>query len=79
MGVVERAMNGHMFAWAQLMRVCLVAQLDRCMAARGREFSFGSVLCDFMFERVVLLCPQAILDLSAVQDPRLMRWETLMP
>jgi hypothetical protein len=47
---------------------------------RGGEFSFGSVLCAFMFERVVLLCPQAILDpVGDAGSMRLMRWEELLP
>jgi hypothetical protein len=58
-----------MFAQPRLMCAYKVAQLDRCVATIGGEFSFGSVLCSFMFERVVLLRPQDILDLPTTQDP----------
>jgi hypothetical protein len=46
------------------MHECMVEQLYRCVVVRGGEFTFGFVLCAFIFERVVLLRPQVILDPS---------------
>jgi hypothetical protein len=68
-----------MYAWACVMPTCMVVKMDRCVAARGGEFSFGSVLCAFIFERVVLLCSQVILDPLAMQDLRLVKWGKLLP
>jgi hypothetical protein len=31
------------------MHECMVAWLDRCVAMRGGEFTFGSILCAFIF------------------------------
>jgi len=53
--------------------------MDRCSAARGGEFAFGSVLCAFMFERMVVLHSQIVLDPPAMQDPKLMIWGKLLP
>jgi hypothetical protein len=34
------------------------------VVARGGEFSFGSILCSFMFDRVILLRLEVVLDPS---------------
>jgi hypothetical protein len=45
--IVERVMDGWMYAWACLMCSCMVAQLGICDTTMTGDFSFGSILCLF--------------------------------
>jgi len=57
----------------------MVVQLDRCSTTRHDKFSFGSIMCAFMFKRVVLLRSQVILNPPTMKDPRLVIWGKLLP
>ena len=70
--LVEREMDGWLYAWECLMRACMVAQLGRCDTMMIGAFTFGSILCAFFLERVIMLHPQVILDSPSMHDPRLM-------
>jgi hypothetical protein len=52
----------------------MLVQLDRCVTSMSGDFSFGSVLCDFFLERVILLWPKGVLDPPPLREPHFMRW-----
>jgi hypothetical protein len=56
------------------MGACMVGQLGRCDTMMIGAFTFGSILCTFFLERVIMLRPQVILDSPSMHDPWLMRW-----
>jgi hypothetical protein len=56
----------------------MVGQLDRCRSSDTEEFSFGSILEAWFFERVPMLHPRILLGSPRVREPRLRRWSTIM-
>jgi hypothetical protein len=56
----------------------MIGQLKWCWAAGSGDFAFGSILVAWFLERVPMLHPRVLLDMSRAREPRLMRWETIL-
>jgi hypothetical protein len=76
--VLERVLVGERFAWGLMLHARMVAQLDHCRSTSGGEFSFGSILVAWFLERVPMLCPRILLEISGACEPRLRQWSTFL-
>jgi hypothetical protein len=76
--VLERVLDGEQFAWGLTLHARMVAQLDHCRSTDGGEFSFGSILVAWFLERVPMLHPRVLLEMSGAREPRLRRWSTVL-
>jgi hypothetical protein len=71
--VLERVVAGEQFVWGLTLHAQMVAQLDHCQSTGAGEFSFGSILVAWFVERVPMLCPRVLLEMSGARESRL-RW-----
>jgi hypothetical protein len=62
--VLERVVGGAQFAWGLTLHSRMIAQLDRCRSTSTGEFAFGSILVAWFLERVSMLCPSVLLEMS---------------
>jgi hypothetical protein len=62
--VLERVVAGEQFAWGLTLHARMVAQLDHCRSTGAGEFSFGSILVAWFLERVPMLHPRVLLEMS---------------
>jgi hypothetical protein len=71
--VLERVLASERFAWGMTLHTRMVAQLDHCRSTGGGEFSFGSILVAWFLERVPMLCPRILLEMSGTRES-LLKW-----
>ena len=76
--VLERVLAGERFAWGLTLHARMVAQLDHCRSTGGGEFAFRSILVAWFLERVPMLCPRILLEMSGVREPWLRQWSTVL-
>jgi hypothetical protein len=62
--VLERVLVSERFAWGLTLHTRMVAQLDLCRSTDGGEFSFGSIVVAWFLERVSMLCPRVLVEMS---------------
>jgi hypothetical protein len=67
--VLERVLDGEQFAWGLTLHARMVAQLDHCRSTDAGEFTFGSILVAWFLERVSMLRPRVLLEMSGAQEP----------
>jgi hypothetical protein len=67
--VLERVVVGEQFAWGMTLHARMVAQLDHCRSTNGGEFAFESILVAWFLERVSMLCPRVMMEMSGAQEP----------
>jgi len=60
--VVEKVLDGDLFAWGVLMHTKMMGQLNRCRQDNSGEFSFRSILVAWFLERVPLLHRRILLE-----------------
>ena len=56
----------------------MVMQLNK-VHNRSKLFSYGSILCNTKYDRVVLLRPVVVMLLGGPQEPCMRRWASVMP
>ena len=56
----------------------MVSQLNRVQRG-SKSFAYASILCNIMYERVVLLRPIVVVPIGGPREPRMRRWATAMP
>jgi hypothetical protein len=79
MMLMERVVVGReRFAWGLALHARMIAQLDRCRSTGRGEFAFASILVAFFLERVPALRPRVVLEIPAVQHPRLRWWSEIL-
>jgi hypothetical protein len=76
--VLERVVGGEQFTWGMTLHVQMIAQLDRCRSTGAGEFAFGSILVAWFFERVLMLRPRVLLEMSGAREMRLRQWSTVL-
>ena len=65
--------------WYEVFLSQIKEQLNKDKGGRKKNFSYGSILISFTFERIPLMQPQHVtLDISSPRDPRMQRWVELM-
>jgi hypothetical protein len=68
---------GKQFAWGLTLHARMVAQLDHCRSTDRGEFAFGSILVAWFLERVSMLRPRVLLEMSGARESRLRRCLTV--
>jgi hypothetical protein len=67
-----------LFNWSNAVLHSMKRQLTKCRRGNLKQFGYRSLLVSFLLERVPLLRLQVDWRLPAPQDPRMLRWCTLM-
>ena len=62
------------FNWVEALLPIFKDQLTKCRQGELKQFSFGSILAHFLFERVPQMRPQVVFTELRAQDPRMQRW-----
>ena len=55
----------------------MVSQLNRVQRG-SKSFAYASILCNIMYERVVLLRPVMAVPIGGTREPRMRRWAPMM-
>ena len=62
------------FNWSEVVLSQIKEQLNKEKGGRKKNFSYGSILISFTFERIPLMQPQHVtLDVSSPRDPQMQR------
>jgi hypothetical protein len=62
--VLERVVADEQFVWGLTLHAWMVVQLDRCRSTGAGEFAFGSILVAWFLERVSMLRPRVLVEMS---------------
>jgi hypothetical protein len=76
--VLERVLADERFTWGLTLHAWMVVQLDHCRSTSAGEFSFGSILVAWFLERVPMLRPRILLEVSGAREPWLRQWSTVL-
>ena len=71
MMIVEKVLIGTYYGWAQMMLVSLKRHLSLCTRQVNHDFSYGTVLCSFFFEKIPTLQPRVQLPDGGPREPRM--------
>ena len=67
------------FNWSEVVLSQIKVQLNKEKGGRKKNFSYGSILISFAFDRIPLMQPQHVtFDISSPRDPRIQRWVEIM-
>ena len=75
--LVEHAMRGTYYGWAQMYLQFVRRQLNNVRAS-GTGFCFESFLCAFFFEKVPALHPHRAMRDSGLQELQMHKWCQMM-
>jgi hypothetical protein len=61
-----------------MLHTKMTGNLNRCQATDSGDFSFGLILVAWFLEQVPMLWPRVLLEVVDAQEPRLMRWASIL-
>jgi hypothetical protein len=79
MNFTVQCLNAQLFDWSTTLLDCMKRHLTECRMRRHKNFGFGTILCDFFFERVSSLSLRDIVQGHVDSSPIVNRWATLFP
>ena len=77
-GVLCHLRNGHFFDFAHFCFHGMVSQLNRVQRG-SKSFAYASILCNIMYERVMLMRPVVPVPIWGPREPCMRRWASVMP
>ena len=66
------------FDWCTPLLASMKSQLTSIKRGQTKNFGYGTILCNFFFEKVPTLRPRVAVSISTPRDPRMGRWADLM-
>ena len=66
------------FDWCTPILASMKSQLTSIKRGETKNFSYGTILCTFFFERIPALRLRVAVSISTPRDPRMGRWADLM-
>lgn len=77
-GVLRHLRNEHFFDFSYFCFDGIVLQLNWVQHG-SKSFAYATILCNIMYERVVLLRPVVAVPIGGPREPRMRRWASVMP
>ena len=77
-GVLRHLRNGNFFDFSYFFFDGMVSELNRVQRG-SKSFAYTSILCNIMYERVMLLRPMVVVPIGGPTEPRIRRWALVMP
>jgi hypothetical protein len=78
MNCAIQCMNAQIFDWSTTLLECMKRQLTHCRQRTQRNFRFGTILCSFVFKRVLCFNPRVVVRGHLASFPVVCRWAVLL-
>ncbi len=73
------SLEPNLFNWCEAVLSSLKEELRKVKSGKMKNFSYGSLLITFTFERIPLMQPHHVrLGVAGPRDPQMQRWVELM-
>ena len=70
-------MRPTVYDWCTSLLTSVCTQLTACKTRRQIFFGYGSLICSFFFERILVLTPRVSMPPLPPREPRMARWTRL--
>ena len=78
MMIIESVLGGTYYGWAQMMLVLVKEQLSLCKRQLNHDCTYGTMLCSFLFEKILTLRPHVQFPDGGPREPRMRQWGRLL-
>jgi hypothetical protein len=78
MNYAIQCMNAQIFDWSTTLLECMKRQLTDFRQRTQRNFGFGTILCSFVFERVLSFSPRVVVRGHLASFSAVFRWAVLL-